>query len=762
MPERAQILQYIEEHGGRVSKREIARAFGIRGDDRVELKELLRTLKEGGEVEQGRGKKLRPTGTLPPVAVLEIIEPDPDGELLAKPVKWDEEYPAPRIYLAPPKRREQRVAELGIGERVLARLFRINRNEYEARIIRRLEVQKNRFVGIYNQLPGSAARLIPTDRRDRNEYAVIGLKDLVLTSGDIVLAEIDHGRPGRQGIHEARVLERFGHMDDARAVSLIVVNSHGIPVDFSRAAVEEAKKAKPVSLAGRTDLTNVPLVTIDPVDARDRDDAVWAEPDPDPSNPGGWHTMVAIADVAHYVRPGSSLDKDAFQRGNSVYFPDRVVPMLPHELSSDLCSLAPGELRGCMVAEMWFDADGNRRRHKFLRGAMRSVANLSYEQAQAAMDGHADDVTGPLVEPVLKPLYAAYGALKKERERRKPLDLDMPERKVEIDDQGHVASIKPRIRLEAHRLIEEFMIAANVAAATELEKHKSPCLYRIHDRPSQEKLLALGDFLDSIGLKLLKSPSIKPSNFNGILKKVAGTDRAEMVSEVVLRSQAQAEYNDANIGHFGLNLHRYAHFTSPIRRYSDLVVHRALISALKLGDDGWKPEDLEKFSEFGETLSHAERRAVAAERDALDRYLAAYLAERTGSVFTGRISGVTRFGLFVALDETGADGLVPIRSLRDDYYRHDEKKHALVGDRTGHIYRLGERVAARLVEADAITGGMRFELVDGEDSRPFSAQTKPKPQRRPQKAHKPSQKAYKPPKARNKPSKSRPPPKRRK
>ncbi|HKJ73354.1 MAG TPA: ribonuclease R [Alphaproteobacteria bacterium] len=737
MPDRARILQYIEENGGRVSKREIARAFGIRGDDRVALKDLLRDLVFDGEVEQGRGKKLRPTGTLPPVAVLEITGPDPDGELLAKPTKWDEEFPPPRIFLAPPKRREQRVAELGVGERVLARLLRVNKNEYEARIIRRLEVQKNRFVGIYNQLPGSAARLVPTDRRDRNEYAVVDIKDLTLASGDIVLAEIEHGRPSRHGVREARILERFGHIDDARAVSLIVVNSHVIEVDFSEAALDEAKQAKPIDVAGRADLTKIPLITIDPEDARDRDDAVWAEPDDDPANPGGWHVMVAIADVAHYVRPRTALDKDAFARGNSVYFPDRVVPMLPHELSSDLCSLAPGELRGCMVAEMWFDKDGNRKRHKFLRGVMRSAANLNYEQAQAAIDGRPDDMTGPLLEPVLKPLYAAYGALKRERERRKPLDLDMPERKVEIDKLGHVASITPRVRLDAHKLIEEFMIAANVAAAAELESHRSPCLYRIHDRPSKEKLMALGDFLDSIGLKLLKSPSVKPSNFNGILKKVEGTDRAEMVSEIVLRSQAQAEYSPENIGHFGLNLGRYAHFTSPIRRYSDLVVHRALISALDLGGDGWNPEDLERFGEFGEALSNAERKAVAAERDALDRYLAAYLAERTGSVFTGRISGVTRFGLFLTLDETGADGLVPIRSLRDDYYRHDEKKHALVGDRTGHIYRLGERIAARLVEADAITGGMRFELVEGDEQRSFSPPPAKSKRRPPPKGRKP-------------------------
>ncbi len=715
LPERAQLLQYIEENGGRVSKREIARAFGIRGDDRVALKDMLRGLQDEGEIEQGRGKRLRPTGTLPPVAVLEIAGADPDGELLAKPVTWDEEFPPPRIFLAPPKRREQRVAELGTGERVLARLFRVSRNEYEARIIRRLEVQKNRFVGIYNRLPGSAARIIPTDRRDRGDYTVVSQKELKLESGDIVLAEIEAGRGSRHGVREARILQRFGHIDDARAVSLIVVNTHGIPTEFSKAAVAEAKAAKPVSVAGRTDLTKVPLVTIDPEDARDRDDAVWAEPDSDPGNPGGWHVLVAIADVAHYVRPGSALDRDAFERGNSVYFPDRVVPMLPHELSSDLCSLAPKEIRGCLAAEMWFDKDGNRKRHKFLRGAMRSVANLTYEQVQAAIDGRPDDVTGPLVKPVLEPLYAAYAALKRERDRRKPLDLDLPERKVEIDDQGHVASIRPRVRLDAHKLIEEFMIAANVAAAVELESRRSPCLYRVHDKPSQEKLVALSDFLETLGMKLLKTPAVKPSNFNGILSKVAGTDKAEMVSEVVLRSQSQAEYSAENIGHFGLNLRRYAHFTSPIRRYSDLVVHRALISALKLGDDGWKPEDLDRFDDFGEALSNAERRAVAAERDALDRYLAAYLAERTGSVFTGRISGVTRFGLFISLDETGADGLVPIRSLRDDYYRHDERKHALVGDRTGHTYRLGERVAARLIEADAITGGMRFELVEEEE-----------------------------------------------
>ncbi|MBI1179529.1 MAG: VacB/RNase II family 3'-5' exoribonuclease, partial [Alphaproteobacteria bacterium] len=457
------------------------------------------------------------------------------------------------------------------------------------------------------------------------------------------------------------------------------------------------------------------------VDARDHDDAVWAEPDPDPKNPGGWHVMVAIADVAHYVREGSELDREAYRRGNSVYFPDRVVPMLPHELSSDLCSLLPEVDRACLAVSMWFDADGNKLRHRFMRGLMRSAGNISYERVQAAHDGHPDDETGPLLEPVIKPLYAAYYARLRERERRGPLDLDLPERKVELDEAGNVKQIALRERYDAHRLIEEFMIAANVAAAEELEKHRTPCMYRVHEPPGDEKLASLREFLETLSLKLPKGQRLMPHQFNKVLERARETEQSHIVSTVVLRSQSQAYYSPENQGHFGLALDRYAHFTSPIRRYSDLLVHRGLVRALKFGPDGLKPDAGETFTETGEHISMTERRAMTAERDANDRYMAAYMSDKVGSHFAGRISGVSRFGLFIALDETGADGLAPISTLGREFFRHDEKSHALVGDESGTIFRLGDPVTVRLAEATPITGGLRFEvLYDGANRRPRS------------------------------------------
>jgi ribonuclease R len=455
----------------------------------------------------------------------------------------------------------------------------------------------------------------------------------------------------------------------------------------------------------------MPLLTIDPPDARDHDDAVHAEPDPDPKNRGGFLVTVAIADVAFYVRPGSALDREALKRGNSVYFPDRVVPMLPERISNDLCSLRENEARPCLAVRMIFDAGGNKRSHRFVRGLMRSAAKLAYEEAQAAIDGRPGEKAGPLLEPVLRPLWAAYAALSKAREARGPLDLDLPERKIIVGADGRVAKIHVPVRLAAHRLIEELMIQANVAAAETLEQKRTPLLYRIHDEPSREKLEGLRTFLATLDLALAKGQVLRPEQFNRILADTRGLDIADLVSEVVLRSQSQAAYAPANLGHFGLNLQRYAHFTSPIRRYADLVVHRALIRALGLGAGGLEDAEIDRLEEVATEISQAERRAMAAERETADRLIAAHLAGRIGESFPARVSGVTKSGLFIRLDETAADGFIAISTLGSEYFHFDEAARALVGERSGQGFRLGDRVEARLVEAVPSAGALRFEML---------------------------------------------------
>jgi ribonuclease R len=743
LPTKQQLLDFIRDSKSPVGRREIARAFQVKGGDRRQLNAMLKELKADGQIEpaggrgQGGARKLARPGSLPSVGVVEAIGPDPDGELLARPLLWHGAGDPPRIYVAP----EAGHPALARGERVLARLTRIEEGIYEARVIRRIGAAAQRVVGVFARAAKgerSGGRIRPTDRRDRTEYQVPAAATLNARDGELVLAEALPRR--RLGLPEARVVERVGHIDDPRAFSLIAIHANDIPVDFSADALAEAERAGPVALGRRTDLRDLPLVTIDGADARDFDDAVWAEPDPDPANPGGWHAVVAIADVAWYVRAHGALDHAARKRGNSVYFPDRVVPMLPEKLSNDLCSLRPGEDRACMAVHMWFDAEGVKRGHRFVRGLMRSAARLTYEQVQGAAEGRTDDATAPLLDRVIRPLYGAFQALLRERERRGALDLDVPERKAVLDAAGRVAAIERRQRLDSHRVIEELMIAANVAAAETLERVRQPCMYRVHDAPSPEKAEAVREFLAGLGYRLSKGQVLKPIHFMQILAQARDRPERQVVHEVVLRSQALAVYSPDNIGHFGLALRRYAHFTSPIRRYADLLVHRALIAGLGLGEGGLDPARPEDFAALGEDLSRCERRAVAAERDAADRYVASFLATRVGESFAGRISGVTRFGLFVTLAETGADGLVPISTLPRDYYDHDERGHRLVGRAHGRAYRLGETVEVRLRAADPATGGLTFELLEGEAATvgalpPASGPGRPRPRRRARGGH---------------------------
>ena len=595
-----------------------------------------------------------------------------------------------------------------VGDRVLASLKRRGKNAYEARVIRRLGSGPRKILGLYEEPPGrdGLGLVTPTDRKQRMSFDVRPADKNGAQPGDIVWIEATGGALARR----ARVLERIGPMSDPRTVSLISIAANDIPVEFPEAAVEEAERAKAAPLGDRLDLRHTPLVTIDGEDARDFDDAVFAEPDPD--HPGGWRLLVAIADVAWYVRHDKPLDRAAYRRGTSVYFPDRVVPMLPEALSNHWCSLVPREDRPVLVAEMRIDAQGHLKSHRFHRAMMRSAARLTYTRVQRAMDGMPDEEIAPLMDHVVRPLYGAYRVLLAARERRGALDLDLPERLVKLGDDGRIAEIGVRERLDSHKLIEEFMVLANVAAAQALEQRKAACLYRVHDQPDLAKLEALREFLGTLGIAVPTGQRLRPADLNRVLHEVAGRPVSQLVSQTVLRSQSQAVYSPDNLGHFGLALARYAHFTSPIRRYPDLIVHRALIAAYGLGDGGLSEADRGRFVEFGEHLSMCERRAVAAERGAMDRYVVAFMAQHVGATFAGRITSVTRFGLFAALDGTGADGLIPIRSLGQEFFRHDEGRQVLIGERTGETFGLGDRVKLKLVEADAATAGLLFEIVD--------------------------------------------------
>lgn len=710
LPTKAQVLEFIKNSPGVVGRRELARAFNLTADQRPFLRKILKDISGESGLKRSRSRPVTGLGVLPDVAVIEATGVDDDGELLGRPLTWTEDTPPPRILILPVPAGQAAVA---VGDRLLCQLTpaAVEDGEspsYLARLIRRLVAGPARILGVV-QLVADGLRLAPVEKRDRQEYLLEG--GLKAKPGDLVEAEVLASR--RYGLKSARVMEIVGTMDSPKSISLIAIHEHGIPTHFTPEALAQASHATGAPLGKRTDLRAIPLVTIDGADARDFDDAVWAEADGD-----GWHLLVAIADVSYYVRPNSPLDIAAHERGNSVYFPDRVVPMLPEALSNGWCSLKPNEERPCLAVHLWIDGSGNPVRHQFVRGLMQSVARLTYEQVQAALDGTPDDITAPIARTLLAPLYGAYKALRSARERRGALEIELPERKVQLNERGDVIGIEPRAVLEAHKLIEEFMVSANVAAAEQLEAKRQPCMYRIHDEPAEERLEALREFLETLDLGVPRG-ALSPKHFNHVLAKVKGTNNEALVNQVVLRSQAQAVYGPDNHGHFGLGLRRYAHFTSPIRRYADLLVHRSLIQGLGLGDadEGLSASVAETFAEIGVHLCVTERRAAAAERDSTDRYVAGFLANRVGHIFTGRVVGVGRFGLFVELDETGANGLIPISMLASDYYHHDEASHSLVGRSSGVTHRLGDIVKVRLREANGVTGSLGLDLIEGGTSR---------------------------------------------
>ncbi|NRQ14314.1 ribonuclease R [Ensifer sesbaniae] len=713
VPPRDVLMRFIAENPDRASKREIAKAFGLKGETRVELKTLLRSLEEDGLVGKKRKSLVRP-GALPPVAVLDITIRDVDGELIGRPAEWlDDDGVAPAVLIKQSAvgKAKGKVPVGGLGDRVLAKIFPAKDRggpAYTGRIIKILDKRKEAVLGVFRATPGGGGRLMPIDKRGEE---VLVDPEFTGNAKDGDLVEVQLARLGRYGLPRAQVQNVIGSVASEKAISMIAIHAHGIPHVFPERVIEEANAAGPATMAHREDWRTLPLITIDPADAKDHDDAVHAEPDPSEDNPGGVIVTVAIADVSYYVRPKSALDLEALKRGNSVYFPDRVVPMLPERISNDLCSLKEGVDRPALAVRMRFSREGRKAGHTFHRIMMRSAAKLSYQQAQAAIDGNPDDKTGPILDTILKPLWEAYRILTRGRDRRQPLELNMPERKIILKPDGTVDRVFVPERLDAHKLIEEMMIQANVAAAETLEQKRQVLIYRVHDQPSLAKQESLREFLATLDISLVKGGNMRSNHFNGVLAKAEGKPFETMVNEMVLRSQSQAIYSPENIGHFGLNLLKYAHFTSPIRRYADLIVHRALVASLGLGEGGLTPQEEGVLDDIAAEISTFERRAMAAERDTVDRLIAHHLNGRIGEEFEGRVSGVTKAGLFVTLPAYGADGFVPISTLGRDYFIYDEAHQALSGEKTGLGYRLGDPVRVKLVEAVPLAGALRFEML---------------------------------------------------
>ena len=707
VPNSEELLTFVRKSGRGLSKQDIVRAFSLKSSDRLALKTLLASMVDAGLLSRGRNRRyLVPTET-PPVGVVEIIGLDEDGTPIGRPVSWRPSQSSSRITVIMPRR--SRMRALGIGDRALVRLSPIDEKNIEGRVMRRLEGPSGRMVGVVEK-DRNGAHLRTVNRRGAQGIA-LSTEDLdTLPSGEVVVAEIETQRG--YGLPQASVRKRLGHLDTPGTIERLICEELEIPTEFPIDAVALAKQAVAPTLKDRVDLRSLPLITIDDDDARDFDDAVWAEQDSDRSNPNGWKLIVAIADVAAYVKTDDPIDQEARRRGNSVYLPRLVVPMLPESLSNEWCSLKPKEPRACLAAHIQISREGTVLHYRFERALMQSAGRLTYTEVQAAHEGTTDKTTRPL-RKYIEALYGAYASLKEARSKRNTLDFDLPERRILFNHAGAIKEIAVRPRYDSHRVIEEFMITANVVAAEILTKGSAPCMYRVHDQPPLDKLETLRAYLKELGYKLSRSRRLTPQNFQQILKKAKDSEHEEAVATVILRAQAQAEYSPKNIGHFGLNLDRYAHFTSPIRRYSDLLVHRSLIHHLDLGTEAVLNQPDETFTKIGAEVSETERRAVRAERGANDRYKTLFMADKKGAEFWAKVNSVTRFGLFVTINDIGAEGLIPMRVLSnqlEERIDHDSNRQVLSAPRTGFSFTIGQEVSVRLDEADTVTGGLAFSL----------------------------------------------------
>lgn len=699
MPSMKELTDFLNQQSGSVDKRSIAKKFKIKGDDRRLLRHMIKELKQAGLLEQkedGRKKRLHLAGKLNEYEQIEITGIDSMGDLIARPLDWKSRQQIPQIIITKNKINPP----AGVGDIVQARLKYLKKSMYEGEVIRRITALGNCMVGVYEN-----NKVYSVDRRLKQSFVLVDVPREVKNK-DIVLVEIPMIR-SREPV--AKFVQKIGSSIDPFAATLIAIYMHHLPIMFFKQTEKEVQNLSVPSLdKNRIDLRHIPFVTIDGADAKDFDDAVWAEKDISADNVGGYHIMVGIADVSWYVRCETALDKDAQLRGNSTYFPDRVLPMLPFELSNGVCSLKPNEDRAALVCEIWIDKYGKKKKHRFVRALICSQRRLTYPEVEDAIQGRVPIVG---LETEINSLKEVYILLKKQRQRRGVIEIDVPEQQVELSKEGKITSIHPREMLSSMHLIEELMILANVSAAETLEEKHMPTMYRIHDRPSEEKLATLNNFLKSVKMiKKTLNETSDPKDFNSILQKAKTSDKNFAINEFVLRSQSQACYSSENIGHFGLALLKYAHFTSPIRRYADLMVHRALVDALKLGEGGLSKESINNFDYVAKHISQTERRSASAEQDAVDRYIAGYLKNKENKTFKVRISSITNFGLFVRLESFSADGFVPMRYLGGDYYDYNEDSQMLVGRSTGKKFQIGDVVSAVLKEVSPLTGGLLFKL----------------------------------------------------
>jgi ribonuclease R len=630
--------------------------------------------------------------------------------------------PAGHGFVVPEARREGQadvfvaapnIREALHGDRVVVRVERETARGPEGRIIRVLDRAIQRMVGRYEDDGRFGGHVVPFDRRVLHELFIPTGEGGGATAGQMVTAEITRP-PTATRNPMGRVLAVLGRLTDPGVDLKVIVAKYGLPDAFPAEVEDEAREvARPVSpadRAGRTDFRDGLVVTIDPETARDHDDAVGLERLAD----GGWRLAVHIADVAHYVREGGALDQEAYLRGTSVYFPDRVVPMLPHALSSDVCSLVEGQDRLTQSVVIELDADGRVRRTQFHDGVIRSAARLSYEQAQGIVNGDAAlrERFAPLVSTLLG-MDELARLMRRRRYERGSLDFDVPEPKLVLGPDGEMTGIVPHERLDSMRLIEEFMLAANEAVAEALHQGEVGALYRIHERPDPERVEEFSDLVVSLGYRVPGNlETVGPEDFQLILRQIEGKPEEKLVSYLLLRTMKLARYHEENLGHFGLATEMYAHFTSPIRRYPDLVVHRAL-AALRKGPSPEREDWLrDRLPEMGRHLSEMERRAAEAERELIEWKKVRFMAGRLGETFSGYVTGVQAFGLFVELEEIYVQGLVHVSSMSDDYYRFNEKAHLLKGENTRKTYRLGDRVEIQVVRVDLERRQIDFALVD--------------------------------------------------
>ena len=698
------IIASLEAAPAPLGLREVAKALSLSPEDRPALKSHVRKMIEDGLIFMDDKRRIRLASHMPEVCIAEVTAYDDDGygslKILSQDI--DEAMIARSEISLMPERKRGRIPR--IGARILARMVQYGPDQYEARVLRILPDRKDRFFGRIVRFRGG----LGIEGAEKGARRIVELAKGGATPqlDDLIEAEMNDAK-GKIA-KTASILRNFGPADSADAFIQLAIAEFDIPHVFSDEILASTAQASVPELGNRVDLRDTPLVTIDGADAKDFDDAVFAEP-----HGSGWRVIVAIADVSAYVAADSALDAEAAKRGNSVYLPGTVVPMLPETLSNGMCSLVPHEDRASLAVEIMLDDKGQKKSHRFIRALIKSHARLTYDAVQTVFEGTADERDIGAPDGTLHHLFGAWHNLFAAREKRGTLNLNVPEKRVMLNEAGQPAHIEVREQKQAHRLIEEFMILANICAAEELESRGQLCVYRTHDRPDMEKIEGLRELAEALSIPFAKGQVVSPHRFNELLARVKDTSEEQLVNDAVLRCQSRAVYDCENKGHYGLSLARYAHFTSPIRRYADLLVHRALIQSCGLGPEVQTLQEVEALSQICAQISQTEQVAAKAERRTTDRLVACLYQPQIGRQLEVTITGLTNFGLFAAFDERTAEGFMPFRSLPEDFYELDQGNSRLVGRRRGTVFALGAQITAQIESVEPASGGILLTFLDG-------------------------------------------------